>query len=341
MRSLLLLLALVAACAPAATPKSKAPAKPDGGGIVFGPPDGASLAEVAAPPDVVEVPDLGIDEVVEVAAPPDEADEDAATPPDDDPGPPPDACIADCAGKDCGDNGCGGLCGFCVAGLACNNLYKCAPDCTPSCDGKFCGPDGCGGTCGSCLPSFECGSDGKCYDVTCTPDCTGKACGDDGCGGECGSCVNNDLCVEGACVTGPCSGIPLEGVCDGDTSLLCVEGAKAADDCAAKAQVCGWSPEVGHYACVAPVVCTPVCGGKQCGSDGCGGECGTCPSGWPCATGVCTPTAGGGCGYFNAKGKCIEGKLYYCSNAVLYTQDCPALGLTCGFDTTKQANACK
>ncbi len=42
-------------------------------------------------------------------------------------------------------------------------------------------------------------------------------------------------------------------------------------------------------------VCQPVCAGKQCGSDGCGGECGACPAGTVCSDGSCVenecPTA--------------------------------------------------
>eukprot|EP00906_Rhabdomonas_costata_P017414 RCo025133 len=42
--------------------------------------------------------------------------------------------------------------------------------------------------------------------------------------------------------------------------------------------------------------CTPSCSGKQCGSDGCGGSCGTCTSG-TCNTTtgqcVCTPSCAG------------------------------------------------
>src|SRR5215217_5598512 len=33
--------------------------------------------------------------------------------------------------------------------------------------------------------------------------------------------------------------------------------------------------------------CTPRCGRKQCGSDGCGGSCGTCSTGQFCASGTC------------------------------------------------------
>ena len=40
--------------------------------------------------------------------------------------------------------------------------------------------------------------------------------------------------------------------------------------------------------------CTPVCSGKQCGPDGCGGSCGACPAGTGC-NGVGKCTTGTGC----------------------------------------------
>ena len=54
--------------------------------------------------------------------------------------------------------------------------------CLPDCAGKECGDDGCGGACGECLGPNEMCDDGQCV---CLPDCLGKVCGDDGCGGEC------------------------------------------------------------------------------------------------------------------------------------------------------------
>jgi len=77
--------------------------------------------------------------------------------------------------------------------------------------------------------------------------------------------------------------------------------------------------------------CAPACAGKQCGSDGCGGTCGTCASGKVCdatsqCIAACTPACAGkqcggdGCGgtcgtcgagtSCNASGQCISpGKL--------------------------------
>jgi hypothetical protein len=53
--------------------------------------------------------------------------------------------------------------------------------------------------------------------------------------------------------------------------------------------------------------CTPQCTGRTCGSDGCGGTCGTCMGGQACSAGVCTcvpQCAGKGCGPDGCGGMC-------------------------------------
>jgi hypothetical protein len=77
------------------------------------------------------------------------------------------------------------------------------PTCTPNCAGKECGADGCGGTCGTC-GQFQFCNAGTC-DVICIPDCAGKECGDNGCGGSCGSCpILQPICTTGGlCVPIP------------------------------------------------------------------------------------------------------------------------------------------
>ncbi len=76
-----------------------------------------------------------------------------------------------------------------------------APDlaiCQPACQGKECGGDGCGGVCGTCGGATVC-SNGTCV-ATCTPSCGGAECGGDGCGGVCGTCGGSELCQDGQCV---------------------------------------------------------------------------------------------------------------------------------------------
>jgi len=73
--------------------------------------------------------------------------------------------------------------------------------CTPDCNGKECGDNGCGGMCGTCGEGWIC-KDGVCQeDVPCEPNCLNKECGDNGCGNPCGSCGIDQKCSpSGMCV---------------------------------------------------------------------------------------------------------------------------------------------
>lgn len=92
-------------------------------------------------------------------------------------------CVPSCAGRECGDNGCGGSCGTCPAGTACDPAGRCV--CVPDCAGRECGDDGCGGSCGSCGPGFVCDPAGTCS-------CPGTPCGAACCG-------TGEACLGGAC----------------------------------------------------------------------------------------------------------------------------------------------
>ena len=70
-------------------------------------------------------------------------------------------------------------------------------ECTPDCAGKQCGPNGCSGSCGSCGVGKRCDARGRCV---CVPQCDGKTCGSDGCGAQCGSCRDVETCQEGSCM---------------------------------------------------------------------------------------------------------------------------------------------
>ena len=95
-------------------------------------------------------------------------------------------CVASCAGKTCGDDGCGGLCGGACAGSACHASSDCQSGLT--CSGyapgttnpSICQPSGypgtctngvrdgnetdvdCGGSCGQCASGHGCGADADC-----------------------------------------------------------------------------------------------------------------------------------------------------------------------------------
>ena len=164
---------------------------------------------------------------------------------------------------------------------------KCQSNCEPQCDGKNCGDDACWGTCGAC-------ADGVCVDGVCMsgPGC--ESSGGPGCGGcPCEACVCGmdgfccDTAWDGFCVSeciedcGGCADLTNcgDGVCDGGVGENC---SSCAADC-----VCV-DPEV----CFGGVCCVPSCDGVECGTDGCGGDCGDCPFGEYCVDGTCGPNDG-------------------------------------------------
>jgi hypothetical protein len=263
------------------------------------------------------------------------------------------ACTADCLGKDCGDDGCGGTCGECSDGKECTDFGQCA--CIPDCEEKACGSDGCGGVCGDCGIGHVCDA-GEC--LICEPNCEGLACGDDGCGGSCGECPFgfckqggctvecDDLCQElecgpagpdDACDCGKCKadhicqdGLCVEVVCEPD----CTDKQCGPDGCEG---TCGECPGKQDSCMEGSCVCLPECGDKECGDDGCGGTCGVCPGGQDaCVEGtcVCQPDCQGNqCGADGCAGSCGEclGLQDACVNGACICQP-NCIGKICGFD---------
>jgi len=77
-------------------------------------------------------------------------------------------------------------------------------NCVPNCAGKECGDNGCGGVCApGCLVTQTC-TNGNCVCVPQTCVQLGKTCGsvDDGCGGSlnCGTCGIEQVCISGNCM---------------------------------------------------------------------------------------------------------------------------------------------
>lgn len=104
------------------------------------------------------------------------------------------SCVPNCAGKQCGPDGCGGNCpNTCIAPQVCDDstgMCRCVPNCVT---GK-CGPDGCGGVC-PCPPNGVCQPDNSC----CIRQCDSITCDiSDGCGGMCG-CPDGQSCVGKVC----------------------------------------------------------------------------------------------------------------------------------------------
>ena len=101
--------------------------------------------------------------------------------------------------------------------------------------------------------------------------------------------------------------------------------------------------------------CTPRCGRRQCGSDGCGGSCGSCAAGQVCATGTCcTPeprevTCTLECGYgaacprrcdtVRAPGSCVGSVACTCPSG----EEClgnSSCGKTCNPNTVSCPSGC-
>jgi hypothetical protein len=205
----------------------------------------------------------------------------------------------------------------CPTPASCDDGEPCTDDlivgqaCQRSClhgfrsDGVTCGFDG--GITGLCHDHMCCGG---CWDGTrCTSGNQPGACGSSG--GSCASCaVDGGACQAAYCQTGGCArtnvadqtpcpgGACAAGGCcagclqpadggfaclPGDTTAACGGGGAICVGCANGCATDGGARCTG---------CAPKCNGKTCGSDGCGGSCGTCATGWTCNnSGTCTCVA--------------------------------------------------
>lgn len=152
-------------------------------------------------------------------------------------------CTPNCAGRSCGPDGCGGVCGTCSGGQTCSDGVCRSTTCTPSCSGCG-GPNGCGGICG-CAGGQTC-SGGRCV-TSCTPNCSGLVCGSNGCGGTCGTCPSGQACSGGRCVTSctpNCSGRTCGSNGCGGTCGTCASG----QTCSTSGTCTGGSTGVYHSA---------------------------------------------------------------------------------------------
>jgi hypothetical protein len=188
----------------------------------------------------------------------------------------------------------------CPAGSACNPATgQCQTECIPVCDGKECGPDGCGGLCGHCSDSMQC-QDGKCFPASL---------------GQFGDpCSNNDDCANKMCV-GPLTGKICSKACAGNDN--CPEGFECIET------TYDGNPVL---ACFPAGTCTPQCQNKQCGSDGCGGQCGGCPPQFECVAALCKALDGATCQSDTecAGGLCIPFQAgLKCSGPCITDAECP------------------
>lgn len=179
------------------------------------------------------------------------------------------------------------------------------PACVPQCNGN-CGRDGCGGTCGECAAPKTCNGNGICEDpytlslnmvmgrgaqgsVSFTP-------ARDACTNQCVRAFPPDSRVTLTATATDGIFQRWEGACTG-ADTTCIVSMNAAINVTAKFD----KP------------CEPQCGGKNCGTDSCGGSCGRCASGQTCNAGVCVAPqtcmpncAGKLCGSDGCNGMCTN-----------------------------------
>ena len=109
----------------------------------------------------------------------------------------------------------------------------------------------------------------------CKPDCAGKECGDDGCGGQCGT--GCPALTQSDCFHRECQGFKCIGVmepCD-DGNDLTTDWCTMKDGCRHKVND-GCQPSCVQLASCFLDATGTHCGLKECGTDGCGGDCGAC-----------------------------------------------------------------
>ncbi len=117
------------------------------------------------------------------------------------------ACTPSCGARACGDDGCGGSCGSCAAGLSCSGAGACEcalTTCGVACVDVASDPDHCGGC------DMACGATEVCSMSACSADCAGglttcdRACvntdADNLNCGACGFvCGDEEACESGSC----------------------------------------------------------------------------------------------------------------------------------------------
>lgn len=215
-------------------------------------------------------------------------------------------CLPTCDGATCGDDGCGGSCGACVAGTLCHQA-ACVPELEVP--GNGCGApleihalpyESSGDT--SLLSGSLSFTDGVCPGVSAAR------------GGASNDAVYELKLAKSGVVTAHLDAdfdsvlyvatdcADIDGTCVGAADVYAAPETLKFKAKAGKPYtvvVDGWSSTAnaaGTYALSFEPLCTQKCFGKQCGPDGCGLSCGTCPGDDVCGF-------GGGC----IDGDAIEG----------------------------------
>ena len=92
------------------------------------------------------------------------------------------------------------------------------------------------------------------------------------------TCPEGQACSASTCMCVGCGDLLTNGTCNGDVLVQCIDEQIVETNCMDVADHCVVDPVTGNASCE----CQPDCHDKECGDDGCGGSCGTCPAGGLC-----------------------------------------------------------
>ncbi len=266
-------------------------------------------------------------------------------------------CGTTCSGNDClGACGSDATCatatpycnnGVCLATKPIARACAASAECTSNqCADGVCCNVACAGKCEACDVS---GNVGSCQTVISgQPHGTRGACAGSGvCKGTCDGASNTacgfagaaTICSAQSCPSGTSTrtdqaGCDGAGGCSAPTMTSCGAFLCSGNDCPATCSVP--SDCVSGSTCFGTACCTPDCAGKSCGSDGCGGTCGSgCTFPQKCSTtgSCCTSSCGTSCGGPDTAcgGTCTCGFGDRCYNGTCCTPQC---------DGCRQADTC-
>lgn len=203
-------------------------------------------------------------------------------------------CIPDCSEAICGDDKCGGSCGSCPTGTACIAGNTCKPC---ACDTEECGFDECGKVCPNTCAAGESCVRGSCVPTGCMarkkPTCDACICQDCVCGIDPFCCAENGE-WDAFCLTHLAVCRLSDAACTTNCPICvpdCEDRVCGSDGCGGSCGTCA-----GGAACDDQgLCCIPNCEGQECGDDGCGGSCGACPTAYGCVKGWCVAPYPVGC----------------------------------------------
>ena len=176
--------------------------------------------------------------------------------------------------------------------------------------------------------------------VECVDICDGRQCGMvDGC--VCGSCRQGEVCGTNS----TCVPADAEPACLEQCATHGWECGDAYPECKCGSCPVNWScTKHGQCENTGGTPCAPACEGSDCGSDGCGGSCGTCPGAqYECLDGLCSclPACelkkcgdngcGGNCGSCGGGESCVNNQCVGCEAECAW-KECgtDGCGGTCG-----------